>query len=417
MDIAKWIRQVVQQQSSQSIGDFSLLIPAGKNRYKLGVATKKDFLMLWNCKWPNDMNNIKIEIEHPRVLPDCCALVVRYVPAELSNEFVFKEIVKSIKSTVAFSKIKYQRPRATNDYRFCVTDENEYEEMMSIGRLAIGHVLLPVTAFIPGLKMTYCNNCWELGHTRPQCKLGPRCRICLDSWDRNHQCQKPVLCAQCQGPHSSLSMDCSVVKEYRRSLKEEVDNAIKGGWLHQVKATMKTGTLHCEEAEFPPLQQQQKKGTQAAWVGVPPPTEAQNLHRTNQLGELSTQIKYILDITRRMESKIDNQVMRMDMIDKRSSINKQVIIGLANIMQQTINALVEKRNKQQLQKLAHQFEEFKDDILEKFNALPPDQQRNTTPTSPSLYPNKTTTSTTITSNIKENNAQMEEEQSMVTTDD
>ena len=118
-----------------------------------------------------------------------------------------------------------------------------------------------------------------------------------------------------------------------------------------------------------------------------------------------------------MESKIDNQVMRMDMIDKRSSINKQVIIGLANIMQQTINALVEKRNKQQLQKLAHQIEEFKDDILKKFNELPSNLQRNPTPTSPSLYPNKTTSSTTITSTTKENNAQMEEEQSMVTTND
>ncbi|CAF4860631.1 unnamed protein product, partial [Rotaria sp. Silwood2] len=28
MKVANWIRQVVQQQSSQSIGDFSLLIPA-----------------------------------------------------------------------------------------------------------------------------------------------------------------------------------------------------------------------------------------------------------------------------------------------------------------------------------------------------------------------------------------------------
>ncbi|CAF4876264.1 unnamed protein product, partial [Rotaria sp. Silwood2] len=77
---------------------------------------------------------------------------------------------KSIKSTVSFSKINYHRPRSTNDYRFCVTDENEYDEIISVGRLAIGHILLPVTAFISGLKMTYCTNCWELGHIRPHCK-------------------------------------------------------------------------------------------------------------------------------------------------------------------------------------------------------------------------------------------------------
>ncbi|CAF4451919.1 unnamed protein product [Rotaria sp. Silwood2] len=413
MKVANWIRQVVQQQSSQSIGDFSLLIPAGKNRYKFGVTRKKDFLMLWNCNWPNDMNNIKIEIERPRVLPDCCALVLRYVPPELTNEFVFKETVKSIKSTVSFSKINYHRPRSTNDYRFCVTDENEYDEIISIGRLAIGHILLPVTAFISGLKMTYCTNCWELGHIRPHCKVSPRCRKCLDAWDRNHKCQKSVLCAQCQGPHSSLSMDCLVVKDYRRSLKDEVDNAVKGGWLHQVEVIKKAGTVHRAELDFPALQQTNVK--HAVWGGVPS-SEPQNHFGTNQLSELVTQIKYVLDITRRMESKIDNQVMKLDILDKRSSINKQGIIGLANIMQQTITAMLEKKNKQQLQKLAHQIEEFKDDIIEKFNAVSSQQQQNSTPTSPSLNPNKTTKPTT-TSNIKENNVQMEEEQSMVSVDD
>ncbi|CAF3755707.1 unnamed protein product [Rotaria sp. Silwood1] len=288
MKVANWIRQVVQQQSSQSIGDFSLLIPAGKNRYKFGVTRKKDFLMLWNCNWPNDMNNIKIEIERPRVLPDCCALVLRYVPAELSNEFVFKEIVKSLKSTVSFSKINYHHPRSTNDYRFCVTDENEYDEIISIGRLAIGHILLPVTAFITGLKMTYCTNCWELGHIRPHCKVSPRGRKCLDAWDCNHKCQKPVLCAQCQGPHSSLSMDCLVVKDYRNALKDEVDNAVKGGWLHQVEVTEKSGIVHREELDFPALQQTNVK--HAVWGGVPS-SEPQNHFGTNQLSELITQIK------------------------------------------------------------------------------------------------------------------------------
>ncbi|CAF5032613.1 unnamed protein product, partial [Rotaria sp. Silwood1] len=44
------------------------------------------------------------------------------------------------------------------------------------------------------------------------------------------------------------------------------------------------------------------------------------------------------------------------------------------------------------------------------------QQQNSTPTSPSRNPNKTTKPTT-TASIKENNVQMEEEQSMVSVDD
>jgi hypothetical protein len=74
------------------IGDFSIFIPAGDNRYKFGVSSKNDFLKIWNCNWPEEMNKIKIDIERPRALPDCCALVLRYVPADLSNEFVVCEV-------------------------------------------------------------------------------------------------------------------------------------------------------------------------------------------------------------------------------------------------------------------------------------------------------------------------------------
>jgi len=212
MKVAEWIRQTVYQQSAQVISDLSLLIPVGINRFKIGVASKKSFLQLWNCKWPNQMDKFDVEVDRPRVLPDCCALVVRHVPADLTGEFVFKEISKSIKSAVALTRMNYHRPRPTNDFRFCVLSENEYNEMVNIGRLAIGHVLLPVTSFVSSLKMTYCTNCYELGHLRQDCKQGPRCRYCLESWDRNHECIKPTKCAQCGGPHSSLSMDCQVVR-------------------------------------------------------------------------------------------------------------------------------------------------------------------------------------------------------------
>ncbi|CAF4809355.1 unnamed protein product, partial [Rotaria sp. Silwood1] len=102
MKVASWIHHLIQQQSAQSLGDFSLLVPAGKNRYKVGVTTKKDFLLLWNC------------------LPDSCAVVLRYVPTDLSKEFVTQEISKSIKSAIQFSKINYHRSRPTDDFRWGV---------------------------------------------------------------------------------------------------------------------------------------------------------------------------------------------------------------------------------------------------------------------------------------------------------
>ncbi|CAF2803067.1 unnamed protein product [Rotaria sp. Silwood2] len=366
MEVVSWIRHLIQQQSAQSFGDFSLLVPAGKNRYKVGVTTKKDFLLLWNCKWPKDMNKIDIEVERPRVLPDSCAVVLRYVPTDLPKEFVTQEISRSIKSAIQFSKINYHRPRSTFDFRFCITDENEYEEVLSTGRLAIGHVLLPITALIPGLKMTYCNNCWALGHTRYQCKISPRCRKCLDLWNDNHICQKAVLCAQCQGHHGSLSMECPVVLHYRRTLKEEVNNAVKYGWLNPVKV--------------------ENKG---AWVKEQAaPSNLQNFQGTDQLGELVTQVKMVLE-------------------------------GTPNTMQQMINASLEKKNKQLLlQKIVQQLEDFKDDFIGKLNSLSIDtdhqqqQSKSTSATPPPIPLNRPTDQTKTLPTNKGKNVLVEDEQLM-----
>ncbi|CAF3857364.1 unnamed protein product [Rotaria sp. Silwood1] len=426
MKVALWIRQLIQQQSAQSLGDFSLLVPAGKNRYKVGVTTKKDFLLLWNCKWPRDMNKIDIEIERPRALPDSCAVVLRYVPTDLPREFVTQEISKSIKPAIQFSKINYHRPRATDDFRFCITDENEYEEVLSIGRLAIGHVLLPITAFIPGLKMTYCNNCWELGHTRHQCKAGPRCRKCLDLWNYNHICQKAVLCAQCQGPHASLSSECPVVLHYRRALKEEVNNAVNDGWLNQGKVDNKGGICNIGELDYPTPHLKQTNKPRLAWVdGQAAPSNLQNCQGTDQIGEFVTQMKMVVDSIRRMESKLDNQVMQTDLLEKKSGINKQALFVLANIMQQMINASLEKKNKPLLlHKIVQQLEEFKDDLTVNFNSLSIDiehqqQQSKSTLATPSSFSiNRTTNQTTTTIPInKGKNVPVALEQSMEITDD
>ncbi|CAF4155118.1 unnamed protein product, partial [Rotaria sordida] len=351
------------------------------------------------------MDKIDIEIERPRMLPDSCAVVLRYVPTDLPKEFVIQEILRSIKSATQFSKINYHRPRSTDDFRFCIIDENEYEEVLNIGRLAIGHVLLPITAFIPGLKMTYCNKCWKLGHTQHRCKVGSRCRLYLDQWNYNHKCLKSVLCAQCQGPHASLNMECPVVVNYRRTLKEEVNNAVKDGWLYQIKVDTKGGTCDFGELDYPALNLKQTNKPRLAWVdGQTAPSNLQKFQGTDQLGELVTQVKMVLDSTRRMELKLDNQVMQMDLLEKKSCMNKQAIFVLANIMQQMINASLEKKNKQLLlHKIVQQLEEFKDDLAVKFNSLSIDivhQQQSKSSTSATLLSvpiNRTTNQTTTMS--------------------
>ncbi|CAF3865423.1 unnamed protein product, partial [Rotaria sp. Silwood1] len=236
MKVARWIRQTIQQQSSEPIGDFSILIPVGTNRYKFGVTSKNDFLLLWN------------------------------------------------------------------------SDANEYEEILKIGRIAIGHLLLPITAFLPGVKLTYCSNCWMIGHTKPECKINPRCRKCLDDWEFNHHCQKPILCAQCEGPYLSTSIECPVVYNHRITLKDQVRKAINDGLISQPSINQKRAAARYVENVG--LETKQINGAKQAWGRQLKSTDRPQMQPENendQLCELVCRTKDVLDIIRRMELKMDNQ--------------------------------------------------------------------------------------------------------------
>lgn len=116
MEIAKWCWEVTQEQFKHGRSGFSIFVPAGNNRFKFGVTEKRDFLKLWNCTWPESMNKINVEIDRPRTLPNCCALMVRHVLAELKVDTVVNEVVKSISSAVSFTQMNQNRTKPTIDY-------------------------------------------------------------------------------------------------------------------------------------------------------------------------------------------------------------------------------------------------------------------------------------------------------------
>lgn len=361
MEIAKWIREMTHQQFNRGINDFSIFIPAGTNRFKFGVTEKSDFLKLWNCKWPETMNKIKIEIEKPRTLPDCCALVVRYVPAELKVDTVVQEVVKSISSAVSFTPMNQNREKPTLDYRFCVIEEDEYDEMIKIGRIAIGHVLLPITPFAPGLKLTYCINCWKLGHIRTQCSTSPRCKFCLDEWGAGHQCSKQITCAQCGGPHPSLSMGCQVVRRYKEELKGQVNRMTQNGMLHPPTARPQ---FQRHPTEFPGLE---RTTTKVAWEPQPGQQRPSSEDSHEQLKKITLQMEEILTATKRTESKMDDYLEKQTVMEKKMTTYEQGMTFAINTLNQIVTALVDKKNKQYLHNIQQRIKDFKNQIREQGN--------------------------------------------------
>jgi hypothetical protein len=203
-------------------------------------------------------------------------------------------------------------------------------------------------------------------------------------------------------------MDCTVVSNYRRTLKNEVNNAVKNGLLQQVDYNRDPPAL------------KRSDGTHTAWLGEQglgqqgPANYIQNQQEGKQVENILIQINAVLVITSRMETKMDQQMQRIEMLEKVSNNNKQGLIALANIIQQIIQAMSEKKNKQQLQILSKQIEEFKSDVMGKCNTLTADQHQ--TPTSPSLPPTNKQVIKPTASSVNGNSNQLEQEHSMNITD-
>ena len=77
------------------VKELSMCIQAGESRYKFAVNNKSDLLTLFNWNWPQEIDQMKIEISKPRSLPDSIALVVGYIPMDLSTNLAKKEVMKS----------------------------------------------------------------------------------------------------------------------------------------------------------------------------------------------------------------------------------------------------------------------------------------------------------------------------------
>ncbi|CAF3105101.1 unnamed protein product [Rotaria socialis] len=131
--------------------------------------------------WPTNINNIPIKITKPKYIPDCFALVVRYVPRDLEPELVQQEIQRTIASADNIKQIDYSYERKSNDFRVTVTDLIEYNTARELGHMSICNRWLTLTLFLTGYRMTFCTKRWKIGHVREQCKASLQlCRVCLD---------------------------------------------------------------------------------------------------------------------------------------------------------------------------------------------------------------------------------------------
>ncbi|CAF3361245.1 unnamed protein product [Rotaria socialis] len=320
------------------INRFTLVGWSGK-KLKLGVNNKEDYAILVSTdNWPTKINGIDIVVVKPKYIPDSFALVVRYVPRDLEENFVSNEIQRTIASADRIKRIHYSYQRRTDDHRFDVKDYSEYNAVLQLGRIAIGHSWLSITKFYPGNRLTYCTRCWRIGHLRNTCNAESKCRICLENLniDTPHMCNNEPKCAQCDGKHHSLDSQCQVLKEYKDQLKEDVEDAIQKGLLQRFSPQEKSPSFERREQDFPPLTASDNHSNGKWNTALPRTTVESNKLRASYtdktIDSINDNLAKIIDSNKRLENKVDLLSSSMKTVTLDTQLHKAVLADTINIM-------------------------------------------------------------------------------------
>ena len=344
------MNQVVEylQQKNVQINRFSFVGWAGA-KLKLGVNNKEDYDNLISTgEWPTKIMNVSITIEKPKFIPDCFALVIRYIPSRMDYEFVKEEISRSIASLVNLERIQYSYNRKTDDYRFHVQDLQEYNQVLNMKRLLIGNVMVSITRFLEGNKLTYCTRCWRLGHMRNKCLAAmARCRICLQEITdiQKHNCFQQPRCAQCDSNHHLLSSQCESIKAYKKLLKKEVDNALARGVIHRSESNKQIPFFNSDDF---PLLLNHNRNKVAAWGSKRVPTHQLTTEFTEIAGVLTAlnkQLSIMTETNIRMEKNFEEMDMHMKhdagVLELLQKTMKNTLRSIREVMENIVNPLCE----------------------------------------------------------------------------
>ncbi|CAF2773670.1 unnamed protein product [Rotaria sp. Silwood2] len=336
------------KQKNVQINRFSFVGWAG-SKLKFGVNGKEDYINLISTEeWPTSIMNIPITIEKPKLIPNCFALVIKYVPRGMDYEFVKEEISRSIASIVNLKRIHYSYNRKTDDYRFHVKDLQEYNRALNMRRISIGNVMISITRFLESNKLTYCNRCWCLGHMRNKClATTARCRICLQEITdiQKHNCSQQPICVQCDGNHHSLSSQCEPIKAYKIQLKEEVDNALARVVIQRSEPTKQVSIFNPDD--FPPLSHPNRNNI-PVWGSKKLPkhqTTAEYTETTGVLTALNNQLSIMTETNIRMEKKFEEMDLHRkhdaEVLELLQKTMKNTLYSIREVMEIMVNPLCE----------------------------------------------------------------------------
>ncbi|CAF3320914.1 unnamed protein product [Rotaria sp. Silwood2] len=192
------------------------------------IIIKTTDLYVYLCKrdrYPNQLNNVKINPIPPTHLPPQHTGIIKWVNNSFTDDDVRDELNMKFESLFSIESMHGTINERNRHIKVELLDKNEYDKLLNSGKINLGGQLYSVDEYLPSPRILMCNRCNFPGHTKKLCRnsdvdLCRRCGKPRTNIQEHKECE--IKCHHCQENHLATDYKCKIIDNYRRELIDEL---------------------------------------------------------------------------------------------------------------------------------------------------------------------------------------------------
>jgi hypothetical protein len=177
--------------------------------------------LLDHAKWPPKIAGEEFSFPSSPSIPPPLSLIVKNVDvrielAELSSEL--KALFPEVKNVI---RMRNKVGNCINLLKLELTSPIVRQSLLDAKRVILNYLSYEICEYLAPASVLICSKCSGLGHFRKQCtEEKDTCKTCGQAFAdlKAHRCSAEPHCKHCNGEHSSNSLKCPVIKQFRAEL-------------------------------------------------------------------------------------------------------------------------------------------------------------------------------------------------------
>ncbi|CAF1120850.1 unnamed protein product [Rotaria sp. Silwood1] len=189
---------------------------------------KSTDLYVYLCKkdrYPNQINNVKINPIPPNHLPPQHTVIIKWVNNSFIDDDIRDELNMKFESIFLIESMHGTMNEKNRHMKVEILEKKEYIKILNSGKINLGGQLYSVDEYLPSPRILICNRCNLPGHTKKSCRNSDVdiCRRCgKPRTNIKEQMDCEIKCHHCQEKHLANDYKCKIIDKYRRELIDEL---------------------------------------------------------------------------------------------------------------------------------------------------------------------------------------------------